>query len=161
MKPMCYVLLCAGYIILCMSCPCFVHRCAPLALHSFLHFSLFVKLSLFVQFSLFVLFSFYETIFSSSLYLTHFILPYSLRYHYYTCVIILYTCVCTLVLAVMASIVYNLNHLISSTLFFCFLQSSYRPVQSQNVGVFVILIMFDRIFFNYFNSYIWLVLVLI
>ena len=124
-----------------MSCPCFVQRCAPLALPSFLHFSLLV------QFSLFVLFYFYETIFSSSPYLTHFILPYILRYHYYTCVIILYTCVCTLVLAVMAtSIVHNLNHIISSTLFFCLFQSSYHPVQSQNVCVFVILILFDRIF---------------
>ena len=145
MKPMCYVLLCASYIILCMTCPCFVHRCAPLALPSFPHFSFYFQFSRFVQFSLFVLFYFYETIFSSSPYLTHFILPYILRYHYYTCVIILYTCVCTLVLAVMASIVYNLIHLISSTLFVCFFQSSYRPVQSQTVGVFVILITFDRI----------------
>ena len=51
----------------------------------------------------------------------------------------------------MASIVHNINHIISSTLLFCFCQSSYHPVQSQNVGVFVILILFDRIFFQLFQ----------
>ena len=107
----------------------------------FILFSILTICSIFTICTIF----FYETIFSSSPYLTHFILPYILRYHYYTCVVILYTCVCTRVLAVMVSIVYNLNQLISSTLFVCFFQSSYRPVQSHNVGVFVILIMIDRI----------------
>ena len=58
MKPMCYVLLCASYILLYMNCPCFVNRCAPLALPSFLNLSLFVQFSLFVKFSIFVLFYF-------------------------------------------------------------------------------------------------------
>ena len=45
-----------------LSCSCFVHRYAPLALPPFLHFSLFVPFSLFVNLSLFVLLYFYETI---------------------------------------------------------------------------------------------------
>ena len=90
-KPMSYVLLC---ILLCMSCSCFVHRCAPLALPSFLHFSLFVNFSLFVSLSLFLLLYFYETILSSSPDPIHFILVYIIRYYCCTRVIILYTCVC-------------------------------------------------------------------
>ena len=68
--------------------------------------------------------------------LIHFILLYMLRYYYYIRVIIMYTCLCIPVLVVTSSIVY-LNHIISSTLFFRFLLSSYRPAQSRNMDVFV------------------------
>ena len=138
-KPMCYVLLC---ILLCMSCSCFVHRCAPLALPSFLHLSLFVHFSLFVSLSLFLLLYFYETTLSSSPDPIHFILLYILRYYFCTRVIILYTCVCIPVLVVISSIVYNLHHIMSPTLSFYFLRSSYRPAQSRNLCVVVILIMY-------------------
>ena len=70
---------------------------------------------------------------------------YMLRYYYYIRVIIMYTCICIPVLVVMSSIVY-LNHIVSSTLFFRFLQSSYRPAQSRNMDVFVILIMSFNVF---------------
>ena len=136
-------------------CSYFVYPYAPLALSSFLH------VSLFVHFSLFVLFYFYETILSSSpvLVLIHFILLYMLHYYYYIRDIIMYTCICIPVLVVMSSIVY-LNHIISSTLFFCFLQSSYRPAQSRNMDVFVILIMSFNVFVStIITPTLWLVLV--
>ena len=132
-----------------LSCSCSVHRYAPLALPSFLHFSLFVPFSLFVNLSLFVLLYFYETILSSSPDPIHFVLLYILRYYCCTHVFILFTRVCIPVLLVMSSIVYNLHHIMSSTLSFYFLRSSYRPAQSRNMGVcviFVILIMSFNVF---------------
>ena len=148
-----------------LSCSCSVHRYAPLALPSFLHFSLFVPFSLFVNLSLFVLLYFYETILSSSPDPIHFALLYILRYYCCTRVFILYTCVCIPVLVVMSSIVYNLHHIMSSTLSFYFLRSSYRPAQSRNLGVFVIfgiLIMSFNVFVSAISTPTsWLVLVLI
>ena len=94
-------------------------------LHSFIFHYLFT----FHYLSYFI---FYETILSSSPVLVriHFILLYNfmLRYYYYIRVINMYTCLCIPVLVVMSSIVY-LNHIISSTLFFRFLQSSYHTAQ--------------------------------
>ena len=147
-----------------LSCSCSVHRYAPLALPSFLHFSLFVPFSLFVNLSLFVLLYFYETILSSSPDPIHFVLLYILRY--YCCrptrVFILYTRVCIPVLLVRSSIVYNLHHIMSSTLSFYFLRSSYRPAQSRNMGVVVILIMSFNVFVSAISTPTsWLVLVLI
>ena len=113
-----------------------------LVMPSFLHLSLFVHFSLFVSLSLFLLLYFYETTLSSSPDPIHFILLYILRYYFCTRVIILYTCVCIPVLVVMSSIVYNLHHIMSSTLSFYFLRSSYRPAQSRNLCVVVILIMY-------------------
>ena len=102
--------------------------------------SLLVPFSLFVNLSLFVLLYFYETILSSSPDPIHFVLLYILRYYCCTRVFILYTRVCIHVLLVMSSIVYNLHHIMSSTLSFYFLRSSYRPAQSRNMGVFVIFV---------------------
>ena len=95
----------------------------------------------------------------------HFVLLYILRYYCCTRVFILYIRVCIPVLLVMSSIVYNLHHIMSSTLSFYFLRSSYRPAQSRNMGVFVIFVILIMSF-NVFVSAIstptsWLVLVLI
>ena len=95
----------------------------------------------------------------------HFVLLYILRYYCCTRVFILYTRVCIPVLLVMSSIVYNLHHIMSYTLSFYFLRSSYRPAQSRNMGVFVIFVILIMSF-NVFVSAIstptsWLVLVLI
>ena len=100
-----------------LSCSCSVHRYTPLALPSFLHFSLFVPFSLFVNFSLFVLLYFYETILSSSPDPIHFVLLNILRYYCCTRVFILYTRVCIPVLLVMSSIVYNLILIMSFNVF--------------------------------------------
>ena len=124
--------------------------------------SLFVHFSLFVSLSLFLLLYFYETTLSSSPDPIHFILLYILLYYFCTRVIILHTCVCIPVLVVMSSIVYNLHHIMSSTLSFYFLRSSYRPAQSRNVGVVVILIMSFNVFVSAISTPTsWLVLVLI